>query len=258
MLLFPLSTHHSLTAWATLCHPAVYAYDLHTGCCVAAPPVLPGAKRHAFGIQDGAWTSMHFLARWPWGPFTHVGCSTSWPFLHNCNTMLRQAVVSRAPAHPAAAGGVLAPPLRAAFAKPLCVEACVPRQTPWTRQQQCHGVQTAASAVQESAPAASDAPNTAELLAPQMTWPSRSHGCGTLRASDESTKVTICGWVDRNRNLGGVQFADVRDHTGLLQVCIGKSPSYVCKRKLHCACTNPCILSCPSYVQACPIDTAQT
>jgi len=30
--------------------------------------------------------------------------------------------------------------------------------------------------------------------------------------------VTICGWVDRNRDMGGVQFIDIRDHTGLLQV----------------------------------------
>lgn len=154
---------------------------------------------------------------------------------------------SRAPAYPAAAGGVLAP-LRAAFAKPLCVEACVPRQTPWTRQKQCQGVQTAAAAVQEPAPAASDAPNTAELLAPQMTWPSRSHGCGTLRASDESAKITICGWVDRNRNLGGVQFADVRDHTGLLQVCINKQASQLCVQGTItvCVCMNPRIMNRPS------------
>ena len=26
--------------------------------------------------------------------------------------------------------------------------------------------------------------------------------------------VTVCGWVDRYRNLGGLLFLDIRDHTG--------------------------------------------
>ncbi|KAG2453188.1 hypothetical protein HYH02_002512 [Chlamydomonas schloesseri] len=55
-------------------------------------------------------------------------------------------------------------------------------------------------------------------MSSQLTWPSRSHGCGAVTTADISSKVTICGWVDRNRDMGGVQFFDVRDHTGLLQV----------------------------------------
>eukprot|EP00879_Flechtneria_rotunda_P005085 GHRR01005363.1.p1 GENE.GHRR01005363.1~~GHRR01005363.1.p1 ORF type:complete len:690 (+),score=231.65 GHRR01005363.1:2113-4182(+) len=51
-----------------------------------------------------------------------------------------------------------------------------------------------------------------------MTWPSRTHGAGTLTADNAAKDVTVCGWVDRNRNLGGLGFMDVRDHTGLLQV----------------------------------------
>ena len=51
-----------------------------------------------------------------------------------------------------------------------------------------------------------------------MSWPSRTHGAGTLREADAGKQITICGWVDRNRNLGGLGFLDVRDHTGLLQV----------------------------------------
>lgn len=57
------------------------------------------------------------------------------------------------------------------------------------------------------------------LMSSQLTWPSRSHGCGAVTANDIGSRVTICGWVDRNRDLGGMQFFDVRDHTGLLQVC---------------------------------------
>lgn len=52
----------------------------------------------------------------------------------------------------------------------------------------------------------------------QMTWPSRTHGAGSVTAADAGKEVTVCGWVDRNRNLGGLGFMDVRDHTGLLQV----------------------------------------
>jgi aspartyl-tRNA synthetase len=51
-----------------------------------------------------------------------------------------------------------------------------------------------------------------------MSWPSRTHGAGTLREADVGKQITVCGWVDRNRNLGGLGFVDVRDHTGLLQV----------------------------------------
>ncbi|GIL93066.1 hypothetical protein Vretimale_19099 [Volvox reticuliferus] len=56
------------------------------------------------------------------------------------------------------------------------------------------------------------------IMSSQLTWPSRSHGCGVVTINDIGSRVTICGWVDRNRDMGGVQFFDVRDHTGLLQV----------------------------------------
>lgn len=56
------------------------------------------------------------------------------------------------------------------------------------------------------------------LLLGSMTWPSRTHGAGTLREADVDQRITVCGWVDRNRNMGGLGFLDVRDHTGLLQV----------------------------------------
>lgn len=52
----------------------------------------------------------------------------------------------------------------------------------------------------------------------QMSWPSRSHGAGAVTEADVGKDITVCGWVDRNRNLGGLGFMDLRDHTGLLQV----------------------------------------
>ena len=56
------------------------------------------------------------------------------------------------------------------------------------------------------------------LVDAQMSWPARSHLAGLLREEDAGKEVTVCGWVDRNRDLGGIVFMDVRDHTGLLQV----------------------------------------
>jgi aspartyl-tRNA synthetase len=46
----------------------------------------------------------------------------------------------------------------------------------------------------------------------------RSHYCGTLRHEHIDTEVTLCGWVDRRRDLGGVIFLDVRDRDGIVQV----------------------------------------
>jgi aspartyl-tRNA synthetase len=46
----------------------------------------------------------------------------------------------------------------------------------------------------------------------------RTHGAGTLRASDDGTAVVLAGWVARRRDHGGVAFLDLRDRTGVVQV----------------------------------------
>ena len=46
----------------------------------------------------------------------------------------------------------------------------------------------------------------------------RSHTCGQLRSSDLGNEVTLCGWVSKRRDHGGVIFADLRDRYGLTQV----------------------------------------
>ncbi len=84
------------------------------------------------------------------------------------------------------------------------------------RPHRCRSSAASGAATAEQPQAASSA--SASLLPPSLTWPARSHGAGTLRPEHEGTRVTVCGWVDRNRDMGGVQFFDVRDHTGLLQV----------------------------------------
>ena len=46
----------------------------------------------------------------------------------------------------------------------------------------------------------------------------RTHRCGELSASQAGQSVTIMGWVQKNRNKGGLVFVDVRDRSGVIQV----------------------------------------
>jgi aspartyl-tRNA synthetase len=46
----------------------------------------------------------------------------------------------------------------------------------------------------------------------------RSHYCGALETSNIDDTVTLCGWVDRRRDHGGVIFLDMRDREGIIQV----------------------------------------
>ncbi|MGL5024351.1 MAG: aspartate--tRNA ligase [Shewanella oncorhynchi] len=46
----------------------------------------------------------------------------------------------------------------------------------------------------------------------------RSHYCGDVNKSHVGQEVTLVGWVNRSRDLGGVVFLDLRDREGLIQV----------------------------------------
>ncbi|MDD6442653.1 MAG: aspartate--tRNA ligase [bacterium] len=55
-------------------------------------------------------------------------------------------------------------------------------------------------------------------MAESMMGLKRTHRCAELSEANIGEKVTIMGWVQKNRNKGGLVFVDVRDRSGLVQV----------------------------------------
>lgn len=51
-----------------------------------------------------------------------------------------------------------------------------------------------------------------------MQYKKRTHTCGELRTSNIGNQITLTGWVDTRRDLGGVVFIDLRDRYGKTQV----------------------------------------
>ena len=57
-------------------------------------------------------------------------------------------------------------------------------------------------------------------MAESMQGLKRTHRCGELSAANVGETATIMGWVQKNRNKGGLVFVDVRDRSGIIQVVL--------------------------------------
>ena len=55
-------------------------------------------------------------------------------------------------------------------------------------------------------------------MAESMQGLKRTHRCAELSGANAGETVTIMGWVQKNRNKGGLIFVDVRDRSGIIQV----------------------------------------
>lgn len=58
-----------------------------------------------------------------------------------------------------------------------------------------------------------------------MEYKKRTHTCGELRLDNSSQQVTLNGWVDSRRNLGGIIFIYLRDRYGITQVVFNPQQS---------------------------------
>jgi aspartyl-tRNA synthetase len=55
-------------------------------------------------------------------------------------------------------------------------------------------------------------------MAESMKGLKRTHRCTELSAANVGEEVTVMGWVQKNRNKGGIIFVDLRDRSGILQI----------------------------------------
>ena len=58
----------------------------------------------------------------------------------------------------------------------------------------------------------------------------RSHTCGELNPTESDKEVTLCGWVHRRRDHGGLIFIDLRDRYGFTQVVINPEDADIFKQ----------------------------
>ncbi len=60
-------------------------------------------------------------------------------------------------------------------------------------------------------------------MAESMTGLKRTYRCGELSLANVGEEVTVMGWVQKQRNKGGIIFVDLRDRAGILQVIFEES-----------------------------------
>jgi aspartyl-tRNA synthetase len=74
----------------------------------------------------------------------------------------------------------------------------------------------AGAGIKTAAVAGANAPAAPAGGAPRP-WQKRTHYCGSIGAQSLGSAVTVVGWVQKSRNLGGLIFADIRDRSGIVQ-----------------------------------------
>src|SRR3972149_5519544 len=60
-----------------------------------------------------------------------------------------------------------------------------------------------------------------------LTTHHRTHTCGELSHADINKEVTLCGWVQRVRDKGGMLWIDVRDRYGVIQIVLEESSTEI-------------------------------
>lgn len=53
----------------------------------------------------------------------------------------------------------------------------------------------------------------------------RTHTCGELKIENINTQVTLCGWIKKSRDMGGMTFIDLRDRYGVTQLVFNMETS---------------------------------
>jgi len=88
-----------------------------------------------------------------------------------------------------------------------------------------------------------------------MMFTKRTHTCGELRATNAGITVTLNGWVDGRRDLGGMIFIDLRDRFGITQVVFAPQHNVDVHERAH-ELKSEYVLTVTGRVQTRPADMA--
>ena len=70
----------------------------------------------------------------------------------------------------------------------------------------------------------------------------RTHKCAELNLKHDGQTVTLCGWVDRRRDHGGVAFMDLRDASGIVQLVVSEEVVREVRNEYVLKVTGNCLL----------------